>query len=227
MNTGWENREELLRFGLELRGIENRFENWAEEVSTVLRHIVLDRVDRGEFLGGAWQNLDYSGNSIKAHKLGWVNVQDNEMNIGGIAIDRDDWYWGGYSKDGNFAWSNGRKIPKPQWEPIPDAQRGRNTPRPAPVFIPGYRGWRIKYLGLTNRYPNLELSGMMKDNFDVFIQRGVGSNQYQTRVEVALEVEQSFKDVAQITDYFRQWIDITEDELNEAIAEVGSFFVDR
>jgi len=73
----------------------------------------------------------------------------------------------------------------------------------------------------------LELSGMMKDNFDVLIQRGVGSNQYQTRVEVALEVEQSFKDVAQITDYFRQWIDITEDELNEAIAEVGSFFVDR
>lgn len=224
---GWENREGLITLGFKMSGVEKRFEEWAEEASTVMKYIVLDRIDRGEFLGGSWQNLDYSRNAIKAYKLGWVNVQDNAMTIGGIGIDRDDWYWGGYSEDGDFIWSNRRKIPKPTWSPRSESPSGQNYSRPAPVFIPGYRGWRLKYLGLGNQRPNLELTGMMKEGFGIDITRDVGSNQYQTRVQAEFNIEQSFKDVAQLTDYYRQWIDITDEELQEAIQEVGEFFVDK
>lgn len=188
---------------------------YAKIFSDNLEHIILDRVEKSKFLSGSLQNAPYSENPIKAYKLGWANVSgqgmDKQLTINGILIDDEDWYWGEWDRDKkNITVSFARS----------GVAFGDSTPKPVPIFVPGYKQWRIKYNNLS---PNVDLqfTGNMIDNFEVDMYQAQGANQYGSKWNYDFIVEEPFRDIGEMTDYYRGWLQVTEDEIRQAASEVS------
>lgn len=225
----------IKKSGMTLKDFRNSYgylidmQSELEEFGDIIRSIVLDRTERGEFIGGVWKDELYSVNIIKAFKLGNVEIvgqgKDTDMFIDGIFIDRGDWGWGRYTKDGYFfTKKDNQKHPHPEMVYLDTPQSpfdGTQKSRPSPIFIPGYQGWRVKYKGLSNVRPNLSYTGQMLESFDVDVSRMKGSNQYSTKARIEFYIDSHFESLKDMTNYYRRWFDITEDELQQAIELSG------
>lgn len=193
----------------------------AKRLADNIESKILNRVDKGNFLGGDWSSKPYSTNPIKAYKLGNATVTgrgmgNKELTINGIMIDRDEWYWGEYDKEKHgVSTSAGRAADL----------FGDRTIKPVPIFIPGYKEWRVKYNGLS---PTVDLSftGRMLDNFYVDTKKVRGSNQYGSNFEIEFAVDTPFNDIAGMTDFYRNWMSVTQEEIEEAIRESGASIAD-
>lgn len=206
-----------------------------ENITSHLRQSVLDRVAQGNYFGGEWANKPYSFSSIKAYKLGWAEVEgttrsNQVLRIDGIEIDREDWFWGGYStKQENFIYVDGRKRIAKQWFSISNTRspefHGSNPGVPAPVFIPGYKVWREKYKNLPTEVVDLRYTSMMLDDFGYTILTDRQRNK-ERRIIIEFETtSEHSKVVSHYTDYFRNWIKLTEDEVAEALASQSAELV--
>lgn len=210
------NLEFVEAFARNVNEVDRSSDRIAERFGEALRDIIVARVDRGEYLGGSWQTKSYSTAPIKAFKLGNPVItgegMGKELSIDGIPIDNEDWYWGSEDK-------KRKGVPDSPWGsgvPFGDSFSGK----PAPVFIPGYRGWKVFYNQLTD-VVDLRFSGTMLDNFSVEIKRTRGSNQFGGRYNYEFIVEGQERDTGNITDYYRKWKAITQEELDEAVNEIG------
>lgn len=187
---------------------------YAEIFARELESIVLHRVDSSIFLGGILQNQQYSRRPIKAYKLGQARVEgkgmDKVLEINGIQIAQEDWYWG--------AWDMQKKGLTPS-----SFGGGMNfgdyTAKPVPVFIPGYREWRVRY---NNKSPevNLSFTGNMLDNFEVDIISRQGHNQFGGKYSFEFIVDRPQHEIGEYTDFYRNWLSVTEDEIDEAMEQV-------
>lgn len=196
-------------------------DRFARMLANELEAIILDRISRGEYLAGIMASKPYSRNPIKAYKLGSASVSGQgmgkQMTINGIVIDRGDWYWGEWDAE-----QHGITPGNPVTEPH---NFGDFTPKPVPVFIPGYEGWRTKYNGLGDTV-DLSFTGSMLDQFGVDFDRKVGSNQYGGRYSFDFWVDEPQTELGYITDYYRAWLSVTEEELNAASEYIGSEIVE-
>lgn len=186
--------------------------NFADKV----KEIVLARIDQGEYLSGKWQEKPYSTNPIKAYKLGWATVTGQGMDktlviegqLGSRTIQPDDWYWGD--------WDREKKGINPTWT---DGERfGDSTHKPVPIFVPGYQAWRMDYNNLSDTV-DLNFTGNMLDSFNLEIMRTRGSNQYGGKYTFDFVSPENHGD---ITDSYRKWKGITEEELNQALEFIGN-----
>lgn len=216
MPYSFENIEFIEAFVRNLGEVQDNADKYAQRFGDALESKVRQRIEQGIYLGGDWESEPYSTNPIKAYKLGSVVVSgegmSKQMTINGIVIDRDDWYWGEWDREMRGISLSGRR--RADWEE-------NSSPRPTPVFIPGYYGWRVQYNGLGS-VVDLNFSGNMLDNFSVDIVRTRGSNQYGGNFYLDFVVEQPFEDIGHMTNYYRQWMAVTEDEVEEAIRESGA-----
>jgi len=197
----------------------------AKRLGEKIEDKVRSRLQQSVFLGGKWGNKPYSTNPIKAHKLGNAVVTGQGMgnktlSINGIMIAENDWYWGEWDME-----QKGVNLSASRPANVKQSFHGSPGARPAPVFIPGYYGWRVKYNSLGGNV-DLNFSGNMLNKFGADVFRRRGSNQYQGKFEILIEVEEPFDNIAEITDYYRQWMDVTDEEINEAIKESGADIVD-
>lgn len=191
----------------------------AADFAEDLRQIVISRVGQNTFLGGLFHTKPYSDIPIKAYKLGRATVSGSgmgrELTIGGVLIDDDDWYWG--EKD---------RIKKNL--PLPTGGSGFDfgdrLSKPVPIFVPGYRGWRVDYNSLPGEV-DLHFTGNMLDNFELDIHRTRGSNQYGGRYTFSFKPDNEFKDQSEVTDYFRRWMAATYDELEDALSRTSNDLV--
>lgn len=218
---------EFLRIFLRNKDLELPLGSVKNNIEDNIKDKIIDRISRGKYLGGSWATKGYSFNKIKAYKLGNLVMsgsgRSQTMTINGILIDRDDWYWGGYTKDKTEIWSNGRKIPNKGNFPIAEQKRVSSRPRhfaPLPIFIPGYRKWRTKYNALSSTV-NLNFNGDLWKNIDVRLNRKRGANQFGENAEIDITVLEPFKNIGEAADYFRNYLEVTNDELKEAIKESG------
>ena len=188
----------------------------AEGLEEQLKDKILDRLSRGDYLGGSLAERGYSRNKIKAHKLGWVNVegsgQNKTMTIDGTRIDRRDWSWGTFNKP-----KKGHISHPEQSDFTKDGSPGDP---PLPLFIPGYRVWRTKYQGKTSTV-NLNMDGNLWDDLDVKLNRTRGSNQFGANFKIDVRVDGQSKDIANILDHYRNYMTVTREELKSAISESG------
>lgn len=227
------NLDFLKIFIRDLNEFDLNSEKLAQKASEEIRDIIIARVQDGRFVGGVWANKPYSSNPIKAFKLGNINVTagkrgERDLSINGVVIDKDDWHWGGYDPETrSIRTESGREIPDPFIAPAPLGGGGdfnsHNISEPSPVFIPGYKEWVIKYNGLSQTV-DLDFSGRMIDNFDVITRKVRGSNRYGGQYLFELEVEEPFKDIGGITDFYRKWLTITEEEVARVATYLGDAF---
>lgn len=203
-----------------MEDLPNSSKQAADAIADSMRTLIINRVAQSQFLGGRWGNKPYSSNPIKAHKLGNSIVTGKGMGkrltINGILIDRNDWYWGEWDME-----QKGISLSSGRGANVKDSFHGRNPGKPSPVFVPGYRGWRVKYHGLPSNV-DLDFSGQMLDHFFVDVHRARGSNQYGDNWAFRFEVNEPFYNIGEITDYYRQWLTLTEDEVQQAIKESGA-----
>lgn len=206
----------------------------ASSIEDNLRDSILDRLSRGVYLGGSWKTKGYSFNKIKAYKLAESKKgarvtgrgKNQKLSIGGVVIDDDDWYWGGYDvTDKKMRWSNGRKIPvKGNFniaeQNIMSQSGGQKHKKPLPIFIPGYKVWRTKYLGLTQTV-NMKVDGSLWKNLDVNLNKTRGSNQFGSNMKIEILVKEPFHKISEIQNHFRNFLSVTRDEIEEAIKESG------
>lgn len=215
MGYEFRNIEFIQAFVKNLDDLSEGSEQLAQEFSNILHAIVLERIDKSIFLGGMWAEKPYSDNPIKAYKLGNAVVSGEgmgkQLTINGILISDEDWYWG--------AWDREKKgVELSAANPV--ANFGDYTSKPVPVFIPGYRTWRVEYNQLSDQV-DLQFTGSMMDNFDVEISRTKGSNQFGGNYLFDFIVDEPFDDIGEITNYYRNWLQITEEELRIAIEQAG------
>lgn len=196
-------------------------EKHARRLAQTMEGLVLERIARGEFLSGMMSGKPYSTNPIKAYKLGNAVVSgqgmSKQLTINGIVIDNQDWYWG--------SWDAKKKGVDTSRARSASFNFGDFTPRPVPVFIPGYRTWRVEYNSLSETV-DLDFTGNMLDNFNVDYFKEKGSNQYGGRYSFDFNVLEPFRDQGEIVDYYRQFLAVTEGELESAANEVGSSLID-
>lgn len=195
-------------------------DKYAMQFSDGLKGLILDRVARGEYLAGDWKSKPYSSNPIKAYKLGAASVtgegMGRQLTINGIVIDNEDWYWGKWDME-----KKGIQVSNPS----PLQTFGDYTPKPVPVFVPGYRSWRVEYNAKSDQV-DLNFSGAMLENLDVDTWKRQGSNQYGGRYSFDFVVDEPFMDIGDITDYYRRWLVVTEEEMMQAANEVGQNIMD-
>lgn len=217
MPTDFYNLNFLDTFVRNLSDLPNSSREAADRLADEIESIVRTRVDSGIFLGGEKKNEGYSMNPIKAYKLGTAVVTgygiDKRLIIDGKTIADEDWYWGEWDKQQKGFPDTGKQG----YESFGESYSGK----PAPVFIPGYLGWRTRYNGLGSEV-DLNFHGNMLDNFAIDVFKGRGSNQYGGQYELDFTVNSPYGAIAGYTDYYREWLTITEDELNEAITRSGA-----
>lgn len=200
-----------------LEDLPNTSRSAANRLADEIEAIVRSRVASSKYLGGIWKNKGYSMNPIKAYKLGNAVVSGKGMNkvltIDGMQVSDSDWYWGQWDKEQKGFTEKGS-------QPYPSFGEGYSG-KPAPVFIPGYLGWRTEYNGLGSNV-NLSFEGNMMDNFDIDIFKGRGSNQYGGNYEFDFTVNSPYGIEAKYTNRFREWMTITREELREAMTRSGA-----
>lgn len=230
IETKTERTEEALPSSVEFRNIESieafirnlgetiaTSDSYAAKFAEELEAIIRSRVSQGIYLGGMWDTKPYSDNPIKAYKLGTVIVSgqgmNKELSINGKVIDRSDWFWGTWDREKHGVTLSGASSGE-----VFDDWSG--TGKPAPVFIPGYLGWRVQYNGLSPTV-DLNFTGNMLDDFGAEISRTRGSNQFGGKYYIDFTSE-GFQNRANITDYYREWMSVTEDEVRDAIERSGA-----
>lgn len=223
MNYNFDNIDMIRAFVRNVDDLPNSSRRVAQRMGDRMRSIIITRVSQSQFLGGRWETKPYSVNPIKAFKLGTAVVtgkgMGKKLTINGILIDRQDWFWGRWDMEQHG-------IDLSASRPAEGGRfHGSHTGKPAPVFIPGYRGWRVDYNQKTSEV-NLNFSGSMLDNFDVDILKSRGSNQYGGNWEFRFNVREPFYDIGQMTDYYRNWLSVTEEEVRQAIRESGADIAD-
>jgi hypothetical protein len=219
-----ENLDNLAVFVRNINDLGKKSSEIARTFQDNVESLILNRVGFGNFTGGVWSDKPYSNNPIKAYKLGNVSItgsgENRDMSINGIIIDKDDWAWGGLQRDGSIKTEGGTFISDFYMAPAPLGVGGdfnsHRTAKPTPVFIPGYKDWVVRYNGLS-RVVDLDFTGSMLDNFSVDMRKAKGSNQYGSVYEFTFEVNQPFESIGEMTNFYRNWLGITEDDLEKEI----------
>lgn len=210
------NFEFVQAFVRDLGNIKGTSEREAIRFKNAMKELVKRRIDEGDFFEGHYGSKPYSTQPIKAYKLGFAQVtgvgMGKELFIDGVKIDRDDWYWGDFDRERHG-------LPEPSSSSNP-FNFGDSLPKPVPVFIPGYRGWRVDYNGKQEEV-DLQFSGAMIDEFDIDINIERGSNQFGGNFSFDFVAFGGSEDKAFITNFFRRWMMITENEIEEALDQSG------
>lgn len=219
MALNFRNINFLKAFVRNLSNIEENSRQAASKLADEMESIIRNRTSQGRYLSGVWRSKGYSNSPIKAYKLGRAVVSgtgmgNKQMTIDGKSIQRDDWYWGDWDREDHGVTNLGGR----------GGFGESSSPRPTPVFIPGYAGWRRKY-NSRSLTVNMRFSRKMSmmDNFSVEMWRGRGSNQYGSNWRFSFEVTgaENVKE-AKYTNMFRKWRGITKRELDQAIKSSGA-----
>lgn len=224
METKTKGRQSLEAFIRASTKVESIF--LASDMGNIILDKIRDRVAQGIFRSGAWANAPYSEADIKAYKLSdkkrgsGMRVESNTMTIDGIVIDDEDWHWGGYLPKDNTIYRKGKSKGR-----VRTGNRfpfGSKASKPAPVFIGGYKRWITKYTGKSDAsIVNLNMTGSMLNALDFDVVRKQGSNQFGGNIELKVFVSEPFNDISSMTNFYREWLYIDENDISEAINKMG------